>query len=47
MRFERYLIALTLSVVNKSGGGGSIAYTCVQQHSGNPHPNSSPIFVTP
>ncbi|HEU0290147.1 MAG TPA: tripartite tricarboxylate transporter substrate binding protein, partial [Burkholderiales bacterium] len=27
----------TLSVVNKAGGGGSIAYTYVSQHAGNPH----------
>jgi putative tricarboxylic transport membrane protein len=27
----------TLSVVNKAGGGGSIAYTYVHQHPGNPH----------
>lgn len=31
------LLPATLSVVNKSGGGGSIAYTYVQQHAGNPH----------
>lgn len=31
------LIPATLSVVNKSGGGGSIAYTYVQQQTGNPH----------
>ena len=31
------LIASTLSVVNKAGGGGSIAYTYVQQHAGDPH----------
>jgi len=27
----------TLSVVNRAGGGGSIAYTYVQQHAGDPH----------
>ena len=27
----------TLTVVNKAGGGGSIAYTYVQQHPGDPH----------
>jgi putative tricarboxylic transport membrane protein len=27
----------TFTVVNKAGGGGSIAYTYVQQHSGDPH----------
>jgi putative tricarboxylic transport membrane protein len=31
------LLPATLSVVNKAGGGGSIAYTYVQQHAGNPH----------
>ncbi len=31
------LMPATLSVVNKSGGGGSIAYTYVSQHTGNPH----------
>jgi len=31
------LLPATLSVVNKSGGGGSIAYTYVAQHAGNPH----------
>ena len=31
------LLPATLSVVNKAGGGGSIAYTYVSQHSGNPH----------
>ena len=31
------LLPATLSVVNKSGGGGSIAYTYVSQHVGNPH----------
>lgn len=31
------LIPTTLSVVNKAGGGGSIAYTYVQQHAGDPH----------
>ena len=31
------LIPSSLSVVNKSGGGGSIAYTYVQQHPGDPH----------
>jgi putative tricarboxylic transport membrane protein len=27
----------TLTIVNKAGGGGSIAYTYVQQHAGDPH----------
>lgn len=31
------LISSTLSIVNKAGGGGSIAYTYVQQHAGDPH----------
>lgn len=31
------LLSSTLSVVNKAGGGGSIAYTYVQQHAGDPH----------
>ena len=31
------LLPATLSVVNKAGGGGSIAYTYVSQHAGNPH----------
>ena len=31
------LLPATLSVVNKAGGGGSIAYTYVSQHQGNPH----------
>ena len=31
------LIPTTLSVVNKAGGGGSIAYIYVQQHPGDPH----------
>src|SRR5687767_11734002 len=31
------LIPATLSIVNKSGGGGSIAYTYVQQHASDPH----------
>lgn len=31
------LIPTTLSVVNRAGGGGSIAYTYVQQQTGNPH----------
>jgi putative tricarboxylic transport membrane protein len=33
----RKLIPTTLSVVNRAGGGGSIAYTYVQQHAGDPH----------
>src|SRR4026209_1231384 len=31
------LIPSTLSVVNKAGGGGSIGYTYVHQHAGDPH----------
>ena len=31
------LLPATLSIVNRSGGGGSIAYTYVAQHAGNPH----------
>ena len=31
------LIPSSLTVVNKSGGGGSIAYSYVQQHPGDPH----------
>src|ERR687895_1820115 len=31
------LIPTTLTVVNRAGGGGSIAYTYVQQHAGDPH----------
>src|SRR5688572_17664649 len=31
------MIPTTLSIVNRSGGGGSIAYTYVQQHAGDPH----------
>lgn len=31
------LLPVTLSIQNKSGGGGSIAYTYVQQHPGDPH----------
>ena len=31
------LIPSTLSIVNRAGGGGSIAYTYVQQQVGNPH----------
>jgi putative tricarboxylic transport membrane protein len=31
------LVGSTLTVVNKAGGGGSIAYTYVSQHAGNPH----------
>lgn len=31
------LVPSTLTVVNKPGGGGSIAYTYVQQHAGDPH----------
>jgi putative tricarboxylic transport membrane protein len=31
------LIPSTLSVVNKPGGGGTIAYAYVQQHAGDPH----------
>jgi putative tricarboxylic transport membrane protein len=31
------VLPVTLSVVNKAGGGGSIAYTYVAQHVGNPH----------
>ena len=31
------LLPVSLSIQNKSGGGGSIAYTYVQQHPGDPH----------
>ena len=31
------MIPTTLSIVNRSGGGGSIAYTYVQQHPGDAH----------
>ncbi|MGZ8155520.1 MAG: tripartite tricarboxylate transporter substrate binding protein [Burkholderiales bacterium] len=31
------LLSSTLSIVNRPGGGGSIAYTYVQQHAGDPH----------
>ena len=31
------LIVGTLSIVNRAGGGGSIAYTYVSQHAGDPH----------
>jgi len=31
------LVSSTLTVVNKPGGGGSIAYTYVQQHAGDAH----------
>jgi putative tricarboxylic transport membrane protein len=31
------LLSSTLTVINKSGGGGSIAYTYIQQHAGDPH----------
>ena len=31
------LLPATLSVVNKAGGGGTIAYLYVQQHAGDPH----------
>ncbi len=31
------LLPVTLSIQNKSGGGGSIAYTYLQQHPGDPH----------
>ena len=31
------LIVGTLSIVNRAGGGGSIAYTYVSQHTGDPH----------
>jgi putative tricarboxylic transport membrane protein len=31
------LVSSTMTVVNKPGGGGSIAYTYVQQHTGDPH----------
>ncbi|HJQ63618.1 MAG TPA: tripartite tricarboxylate transporter substrate binding protein [Burkholderiales bacterium] len=31
------LVSSTMTVVNKPGGGGSIAYTYVQQHAGDPH----------
>ena len=31
------VIPSTLTVVNRAGGGGSIAYTYVQQHAGDPH----------
>ncbi|MCC7484657.1 MAG: tripartite tricarboxylate transporter substrate binding protein [Burkholderiales bacterium] len=31
------MLPATLTVVNRAGGGGSIAYTYVQQHAGDPH----------
>jgi putative tricarboxylic transport membrane protein len=31
------VLPATLSIVNRAGGGGSIAYTYVQQQTGNPH----------
>ena len=31
------LISGTLSIINRPGGGGSIAYTYVSQHAGDPH----------
>ncbi len=31
------LLSSTLTVVNKAGGGGTIAYGYVQQHAGDPH----------
>ena len=31
------LLSSSLTVVNKAGGGGTIAYTYVQQHPGDPH----------
>ena len=31
------LLPVTLSIQNKSGGGGSIAYTYIQQRAGDPH----------
>ena len=31
------VLPTTLSIVNRAGGGGSIAYTYVQQQTGNPH----------
>jgi len=31
------LIPSTLTVVNKAGAGGTLAYTYIQQHSGDPH----------
>ena len=31
------LVSSTLTVVNKPGGGGNIAYTYVSQHTANPH----------
>jgi len=31
------LLSASLSVVNRAGGGGTIAYTYVQQHVGDPH----------
>lgn len=31
------LLPVTLSIQNKSGGGGSIAYTYVQQRNADPH----------
>jgi putative tricarboxylic transport membrane protein len=31
------LLPTTLTIVNRPGGGGSIAYTYVQQHAGDPH----------
>jgi len=34
---ENKLVKTTMSVVNKPGGGGSIAFTFVSQHAGDPH----------
>src|SRR5918999_5195611 len=31
------LIPSTLTVVNRAGAGGTLAYTYVQQHAGDPH----------
>jgi putative tricarboxylic transport membrane protein len=42
------VIPTTLSIVNRSGGGGSIAYTYITQQAGNPHylVVSSPALLT-
>jgi putative tricarboxylic transport membrane protein len=34
---EQRLVPTSITVVNKAGGGGSIAYTYVAQHKGDPH----------
>jgi putative tricarboxylic transport membrane protein len=34
---KQRLVSVPVTVVNKPGGGGAIAYTYVQQHAGDPH----------